>query len=99
MDECDKARIEKSDVSHMWRMHNVAEETVFHIVRECRVHAQMEYKGRHKLAKMIHWDLCSKYGVKVQSKWYDHVSEKVEETDHVKILWDFNIQTDYVIGT
>ena len=23
--------------------------------------------------------------------------EKVEETDHVKILWDFNIQTDHVI--
>ena len=29
--------------------------------------------------------------------WYDHVPEKVEETDHVKILWDFNIQTDHVI--
>ena len=23
--------------------------------------------------------------------------EKVEETDHAKILWDFNIQTDHVI--
>ena len=62
------------------------------------VHAQTEYKGRHdKLAKVIHWYLCKKYGVKVQSKWYDHVLEKVEETDHVKILWDFNIQTDHVI--
>ena len=30
-------------------------------------------------------------------KLYDHVPEKVEETDHVKILWDFNIQTDHVI--
>ena len=45
---------------------------------------------------MIHWNLCKKYGVKVQSKWYDHVPEKVE-TDHVKILWDFNIQIDHVI--
>ena len=93
-----KARIEKSHVSPMCRMCNAAEETVFHIVSECRVHAQTEYKGRHdKLAKVIHWDLCKKYGVKVQSKWYDHVPEKVEETDHVKILWDFNIQTDHVI--
>ena len=33
----------------------------------------------------------------MQSKWYDHVPEKVKETDHVKILWDFNIQTDHVI--
>ena len=68
------------------------------IVSECRVHAQTEYKGRHdKLAKVIHWDLCKKYGVKVKSKWHDYVPEKVEETDHVKILWDFNIQTDHVI--
>ena len=51
----------------------------------------------HIVSKVIHWDLCKKYmyGVKVQSKWY--VPEKVEETDHVKILWDFNIQTDHVI--
>ena len=49
------------------------------------MHAQTEYKGRHdKLAKVVYWDLCKKYGVKVKSKWYDHVSEKVEETDHVK---------------
>ena len=31
----------------MCRMCNAAEETVFHIVSECRVHAQTEYKGRH----------------------------------------------------
>ena len=78
-DECDAGMVEKSDVSPMCRMCNTAEETVFHIVSECRVHAQTEYKGRHdKLAKVIHWDLCKKYGVKVQSKWYDHVPEKVE---------------------
>ena len=54
-----KARIEKSDVSPMCRMCNAAEETVFHIVSECRVHAQTEYKGRHnKLAKVIYCDLC-----------------------------------------
>ena len=37
-----KARIEKSDVSPMCIMCNAAEETVFHIVSECRVHAQTE---------------------------------------------------------
>ena len=46
---------------------------------------------------MIYWDLCKKYGVKVLAKWYDHVPEKVVENDQVKILWDFNIQTDHVI--
>ena len=65
-----KARIDKSDVSPMCRMCNAAEETVFHIVSEFRVHAQTES------AKVIHWDLCKKNGVNVQSKWYDHVPEK-----------------------
>ena len=93
-----KARIEKANVSPMCRMCNKAEETVFHIVSECSKMAQTEYKGRHdKLAKVIHWDLCKKYGVKVLAKWYDHVPEKVVENDQVKILWDFNIQTDHVI--
>ena len=31
------------------------------------------------------------------AKWYNHVPEKVAETDQVQILWDFNIQTDHVI--
>ena len=40
-----KARIEKLDVSPMCRMCNAVEETVFHIVSECRMHAQTEYKA------------------------------------------------------
>ena len=56
-----KARIEKLDVSPMCRMCSAAEETVFHIVSECRVYAQTEYKGRHdKFANVIHCDLCKK---------------------------------------
>ena len=90
-----KAKIKKSDVSPMCRICNAAGKTVVHI--EWRVRAQTEYKGRHdKLAKVIHWDLCKKYGVKVQSQWYDHVPGKVEEMDPVKILWDFSIQTEHV---
>ena len=66
---------------------------IIHIVGECSRIAKTEYKGRHdKLAKVIHWDLCKKCGVQVTSKWYEHVLEKVAETDQVKILWDFNIQ-------
>ncbi len=57
--------------------------------------AQTEYKGTHeKLAKVIHWDLCKKNGVRVTAKWYEHVPDKVVLRP---ILWDFNIQTDYVI--
>ena len=72
-----KARIEKSDVSPMCRMCNAAEETVFHIVSECRVHAQTEYKGRH--------DKLAKYGVKMQSKWYEiHVQCNYKYTSSLK---------------
>ena len=85
-------------VSPMCRMCNKAEETIFYIVSECSKMAQTEYKGRYdQLANVIHWDLCKKRGVQVTAKWYDHVLEKVTETDQVKILWDFNIHTDHVI--
>ena len=87
---------------NMCTMCNAAEETVFHIVTECRVHHDQSTRqtmGKHdKLVKVIHWDSCKKHGVEVQSKWYDHVPEKLEETDHVKIRRDFNIQTDHVTG-
>ena len=93
-----KARIEKANVSPLCKISNKAEETVFHIFSECSKMDQTEYKGRHdKLAKVIHWDLCKKWGVQMTAKWYDHVPEKVTEIDQVKILWDFNIQTDHVI--
>ena len=29
--------------------------------------------------------------------WYEHNAEKVTKNDKVKILWDFNIQTDHMI--
>ncbi len=76
-----------------------AEETVIHVVSKCSMMApETEYKGRHdKLAKAIHWDLCKTFGVQVFVKWYEHVLGKVLETDQVKILWDFTIQTDHVI--
>ena len=96
-------RVHSECIQSAFRVHSECIQSAFRVhsanaFSECRVHAQTEYKGRHdKLAKVIHWDLCKRYGVKMQSKWYDHVPEKVEETDRVKILWDFNIQTDHVI--
>ena len=35
--------------------------------------------------------------MEVSTNWYEHVLEKVVETADVKILWDFNIQTDHVV--
>ena len=64
-----RAKIEKANASPMCRMCGAAEETVFHLVSECSVMAQNDYKGRHnKVAKIIHWDICKEKGVEVQYK-------------------------------
>ena len=39
---------------------------------------------------------CPKIGLSENAKLYDHVLEKVAETEEAKILWDFNIQTDHI---
>ncbi|XP_072171997.1 uncharacterized protein [Diadema setosum] len=33
----------------------------------------------------------------VRALWYTHEPQKVSENDHVKILWDIDVQTDNVI--
>ena len=46
---------------------------------------------------MIHWNIAHSYGLGVSNKWYEHKPEGVIENDHVKLLWDFNIQTSTYI--
>ena len=71
------------------------EETVSHIVSECPKLAQREYKRRHDcVVKALHWDLCRLYDIDCGNKCYEHQPDGVLETSDVKILWDFNIQTD-----
>ena len=43
---------------------------------------------------MLHWNLCKKYYVPASEKWWEHNIEKVLQNEEVKILWDFEIQTD-----
>ena len=37
------------------------------------------------------------YSLPHADSWYKHLAEKVIDTPQVKILWDFNIQTDRVL--
>jgi hypothetical protein len=93
-----KARICKQDISPMCRMCGEREETINHIISECSKLAQTEYKGRHdKVAAAVHWGLCRMNDIECSKKWYEHRAEKVIENEHVKLLWDFSIQTDRVI--
>src|ERR1044071_6030581 len=43
---------------------------------------------------MLHRNLCKKYSIPTANNWWEHKVEKVLETDEVKILWDFKLQTD-----
>ncbi|XP_068707395.1 uncharacterized protein [Montipora foliosa] len=94
-----KNRIDKEDVSPMCRLCGEREETVSHIVAECKKLAQREYKmWRHdKVGQVIHWKFCQKFNIPCKDKWYVHDPEGVIENDQVKVLWDFRIQTDHQI--
>ena len=90
-----KAKIDKSTSDATCRVCKQAEETVDHIVSGCSKFAQKEYKRRHDcVARALHWDLCRMYDIQTAQKWYEHQPEGVVEKENVKILWDFNIQTD-----
>ena len=45
------------------------------------------------LPKILHWNLCGKWGFNKAEKWYIHKPEKVLESKDCKILWDFPILT------
>ena len=63
------------------------QETVTHIISACSMLAQKEYKRRHdKVCLNLHWNLCKKYEIAVNDKWYQHQVESVIENDKVKIL-------------
>ena len=56
--------IDKEKISGMCSMCGESEEIVAHIVSECKKLAQNEYKNwmHDKVAAIIHWELCKKYG-------------------------------------
>ena len=69
-----------------------------HLISECSKMAQREYKRRHDwVGRRVHWDVCKKYGIEVNDKWYQHEPCSVIENDRCKILWDFTVQTDHII--
>ena len=93
-----KTRIDKSQLNSKCRMCGQANETINHILNECSKLAQSEYKRRHDwIGRRIHWEVCRQYNVIVPDKWCEHLPERVIENEQVKVLWDFNIQTDRVI--
>ena len=75
--------IDKENVSPLCRMCGERNETVAHLVSECRV---------------IHWRMCINYGLDHADKWYDHRTEAMAENEEIKLLWDMRIQTDKILN-
>ena len=61
--------------------------------------APTKYLQRHdNLCKYIHTLLLQKYGFTEELvKWYEHHPNNIEENEHIKILWNFPVQTDHEI--
>ena len=93
-----KAKTDKTQAESKCRLCGKVDETVRHIVCECPMLAQRDYKRRHDwFGRKIHWKVCRKIGFDVNEKWYKHEPERVVENDSWKILWDVTIQTNHVI--
>ena len=93
-----KHHIDKSRDSPSCRMCGEKGETVSLIICECSILAQKEYKRRHdNVARIVHWEICKKYDLPRAEQWYNHKPEGVTENESIKVLWDFNINTDYEI--
>ena len=96
---CIKARIDKTLQNSRCRLCDDRDETINHIISECRKLAQKEYKTRHgSVGTVIHWELCKKLKFDHTNKCYIHNPESVLENETHKLLWDFDIQTNHLIS-
>ena len=76
-------------------MCKVENEAVSHIVSECEMLAQKDYKKRHdNVCRYIHWKLRKKHGFQGVQHWYECEPNGVIENKEYKILWDFTVQCD-----
>ena len=93
-----KARIDKTQQNSKCWLCCDRDETINHIISECSKLAQREYKARHDwVGKVIHWEMCKKFKFDHTNKWYMRNPVPVLENAMHKLLWDLNIQTDYLI--
>ena len=90
-----KARIDKTQQNNKSRL---CGETINHIISECSIFAQKEYKTWHDwVGKVIHWEMCKKFKFHHSNKLYMHNPAPVLENNTHKLLWDFDIHMDHRI--
>ena len=95
-----KKNIDGQVISAKCRLCGERDESITHPTAECKTLAQKEYKELHdSVARIVHLGLYQKAGLIGDVKWYNHKPKSVMENERVKILWDFNIQTDHQLTT
>ena len=78
----------------MCRLCGKFQESVQHIVSSCGELAKKQYTIRHdKMGSRIHWELCRKYGIICEDKWFNHVPSTVcsDDNGNIEIFWNKEI--------
>ena len=74
------------------------DETVHHIISHCNKQAQKKHKSSHDwVKKVIHFVLCKRLKSYYTDKWYKHNPKSALENVTLKILGDFEVQTERTI--
>ena len=79
------------------RVYEETDETV-NLISESSKLSLKEYQTWHDwVGKVIYWELCKRLKFDHTNKWYIYKVEFVLKNETHKIIWDFEIQTDYLI--
>lgn len=90
-----QARIMKISNDPMCRMCKNNEETVSHLLSGCSKLAGTDYTTRHnEVGKILHRNICTQYEIQTSEQYWRHQPQSVTENEKVKLLWNFEIQTD-----
>ena len=82
-----RKNIDGQQVSEKFRMCGERDESITHLITECKMLSQKEYKQRHdNTAKIVHLELCQKFCLVGEGKWYNHKPVGVFGNDKVKLL-------------
>ena len=76
--------IDGQEVSEKCRICGERNESITHLIAECRKIARKGYKQRHdNIARIVHLELCQKFGLVGKVNWYNHKLASVIENDRV----------------
>ena len=76
-----QTRILKNGADPNCRLCTEKEETVDHIISACPTIVNTEYlQGHDRVARFIHWTLCTNFNLPHTEKWYEHTPQPVIES-------------------